>query len=135
MCHNHEVPTIAPELANRTLWATFAEQEGRVFLVVIEVRRQYYPIKHFLAICCFYPTLLYLYLTELVGDMFVLECNLLNGSLLDILSWSNQVEVSWFAIAMTLGNNLFAITKHLQRTEVCTIICKLLYFTLASYGI
>ena len=27
MCHNHEVPTIAPELANRTLWTTFAEQE------------------------------------------------------------------------------------------------------------
>ena len=41
--HYLEIPTIAPELADRTLWASFAEEKGRILLVRVEVAWIDYP--------------------------------------------------------------------------------------------
>ena len=35
--HDLEVPTIAPELAYGALWSALAEEQGGIFLVLIEV--------------------------------------------------------------------------------------------------
>ena len=37
--HDHEVPTVAPELADRTLRTAFAEEQGGIFLGLVEIWR------------------------------------------------------------------------------------------------
>ena len=77
--HNHEVPTVAPELGDRTLRTTFAEEQGGVFLCLVEVRWQNNPSEHVLAVRSLHPTLLYSGLSQLVEDMFVLLGQLCDG--------------------------------------------------------
>ena len=48
--HHHEVPSERPELAHRTLWTTFAVEDGRVFLIRVEMRRVDDPRQHLLAV-------------------------------------------------------------------------------------
>ena len=76
--HNLEIPAVTPELAYGTLWSSFAEKQGRVFLVGVKVRRQDKPHKLFLAICRLDPALLNLTQCQLVKNMFVLKSNLSN---------------------------------------------------------
>ena len=44
--HNLEIPAVAPELADGALRTAFTEQQGRVFLVRVEVYRIDYPREH-----------------------------------------------------------------------------------------
>ena len=66
-CHELQIPAIAPELADRTLWTSLAEKKSRILLVRVEISRINYPWKHIFSIdslgpACFYFT--HLQLTE-----------------------------------------------------------------------
>ena len=70
-CHNLEVPAIRPELAYRTLRTSFTEQQSRIFLVRIKLRRIDYPCQHLFAICCFHPATFHFTHFQLVVDLLV----------------------------------------------------------------
>ena len=90
-CHYLEVPTIAPELAYRTLRTTLTEQQCRIFLVLVEVWWKYNPYQHLLAVCSLYPAFLNLTHFKLVVEGLVLPCHLLHLCFLYVLSRSNDI--------------------------------------------
>ena len=57
-CHDLEIPTIAPELAYRTLRSAFAEEKGGILLVGIEVGGKDNPREHLLTVGGFHPSFL-----------------------------------------------------------------------------
>ena len=80
--HNHEVPTIAPELADGALRTTFTEEQCRIFLRLVEVRRQDNPVVQVFARARLGPSRLNGASLQLVEDVLVLTCNLLTCGLL-----------------------------------------------------
>ena len=48
--HDVEIPAVGPELGNRRLWATFAEEQGGVLLCGVEVRRLDDPVEELLPV-------------------------------------------------------------------------------------
>ena len=70
--HHHEVPSEGPELRNGTLRTSLAIQNGRVFLVRIEMRRIDDPCQHVLAIRGLLPARHYRGALDLVVDIVVL---------------------------------------------------------------
>ena len=77
--HNLEIPPVAPELGNRRLRASLAEQKRRISLCGVEMRRINHPGEHLFAVRGLYPALLYLAQSQLVEDVLVLKAKL--GSL------------------------------------------------------
>ena len=134
--HDHEVPTIAPELGYRTLRSSLAEEKGGVFLCFIEMRRQDHPIHHLLIVGGLHPALLHLTLCQLVEDMLVLLRDLLHVSLFRLLEIRcNHIEVGSVEIVMSLGKDLLFVVEHLQTAEVSPVVGKLFQFTLPVDGI
>ena len=81
--HHHEVPPERPELAYRTLRTAFTIEDGRIFLVRVEMRRVDDPRQHHFAVRCLLPArlnrrALYLlvYIVVLVRQLwyFFLQC-------------------------------------------------------------
>ena len=54
--HHHEVPAERPELRNRALRTALAIEDGRIFLVRVEMRRIDDPSEHLFAVGGFLPT-------------------------------------------------------------------------------
>ena len=142
--HDHEVPTIAPELTDRTLRTTLAEEQGRIFLILIEVWRQDHPVEHLLAIGCLHPFLAYLSWSELIEDMLILEGELLdlylctNGSLLLtclLLDRCDDIQIGRLHITVALYEDLLAVVHHLHRTEVSPEIRQQFYFSFPVDGV
>ena len=134
--HDHEVPTIAPELRNRTLRTTLAEEQSGVLLSFIEVRWQNHPGQHLLTIAGLHPTLLNSGLGQLVENVLVLEGELSNLSLLRLLEVrSYDIEVSRRCEVMTFHQQLLAIVHQVDRSEVIPCICELLQFALPVDGV
>ena len=134
--HDHKVPTIAPELRNRTLRTTFAEEQGGVLLGFVEVWRQYNPSQHILSIAGLYPTLLYFGLGELVENVLVLESQLSNLRLLRLLEvGGDDIEISWGCIVVTFHQQLFAIIHQMDGSKVIPSLCHLLELSLPVDGI
>ncbi len=71
--HNLQVPAVAPELADGALRSAFAEEEGRVFLVRVEIDGIDHPRKHVLAVYRLGPARFYLAFLQLAEDMVVLR--------------------------------------------------------------
>ena len=65
--------------------STFAEEQGGVFLGLVEVRRKNNPSEHILAITGLYPTLLNSRFGQLVENVLVLEGQLYDFSLFGLL--------------------------------------------------
>ena len=70
-CHNLEIPTVAPELADGTLRAAFTEEEGGVLLVGVELRRINHPGQHLLAVGGLHPAGFHFAHFQLVVDLLV----------------------------------------------------------------
>ena len=91
MCsHYLEVPSVAPELAHRTLRSAFTIEQGRVFLSLIEVWGQYYPAQHIFAVSCLYPLFSDFPHLQLAVNMLIFVCKLCN-TCLDYLIEEQQV--------------------------------------------
>ena len=115
--HNLEIPTIAPELADRTLRTAFAEEQGRILLVRVEMRRIDNPGQHLLAVSGFHPASLYFTHFQLVVDLFVLEgelrygINLLYRSIaigIVVRIGTEYTDRERFAVQLTDGENFVA---------------------------
>ena len=78
--HYLEVPAVAPELRDRRLGSTFAEEQGGVLLALFVVGRQHDPYQLLLAVGSRYPILLHLAKSQLREDVVVLVSQLLDGS-------------------------------------------------------
>ena len=70
--HDLHVPAIAPELADRALRTTLAEEQGRVLLVSIEARRKYNPREDVLAIHRLASAWLHIAPVDIVTEVLVL---------------------------------------------------------------
>ena len=75
--HHHEVPPEGPGLAHRTLRTALAIEDGRVFLVRIEMRRVDDPGQHILAVRRLLPSRYNGRTLDLVVDIIVLMGQLL----------------------------------------------------------
>ena len=122
--HHLEVPAIAPELANRALRTAFAEEQGRIFLVRIELRRIDHPYQHVLVVGGLDPTAFHLAHLYLVVNGLVLESHLLHLS--KSISWAYLIELIDLVAhhhAVTLGEQFVATQR--QRTEVVVALGQL----------
>ena len=128
--HDHEVPTIAPELGNRTLRSTLTEEQGGVLLRFVEVRRQNHPGQHILAITGFHPTLLDSGFGQLVENVLILKGQLGNLCLLRLLEVGcDDIEVGRRCVVVSLHQQLLAIIHQRDGSEVIPSFCELLQFT------
>ena len=141
-CHNHEVPTVAPELRNGALRSTFAEEQGGVLLIRVEVRRFDNPVVHVLASSCLYPTGFTASCCNLVEDVVVLMSNL-RELYYSITEHICEIEVGRVHVVVTLQEKSSALFVSLcggssrcilffsgykcQRTKVGLIVRELLY--------
>ena len=138
--HNHEVPTVAPELADWALRTAFTEEQGRIFLGLVEIWRQDNPVEQVLSVSCLGPALLHFRHSQLVEDMLVLEGNLLNGGSrsrqdgvgLNLLrrlhllgARRNHIEVGTSQEAVALGQDALAVVHHLQTAKVGPVVGEL----------
>lgn len=83
--HHLEVPAVAPELADRTLWSSLTEEQSGVFLSLLVIGGQYYPYQFLLAVGGRNPTLHDLTEVQLVEDMLVLKRDLFDVTLHDVV--------------------------------------------------
>lgn len=97
--HHLEVPAVAPELADRTLWTSLTEEQGGVFLSLLIIGGQYYPYQFLLAVGGRNPTLHDLTEVQLVEDMFVLKRDLFDVTLHDVVC----LKVSHPTVVLPLG--------------------------------
>ena len=105
-CHDLEVPAVAPELAYGALRAAFAEEQGGVFLVWVEIGRENDPCEHVLAVGGLHPTLLYLAERKLGEDVVVFAGNLCNHGFLHILARGDDVDVGGRGISNRKGSDI-----------------------------
>ena len=82
--HHLEVPTETPELANGRLRTAFAEEQGGVFLCLVEIGRKDYPCQHVLVVGGLYPALAHLTELEVGIERFVFLGNLLCLAVADV---------------------------------------------------
>ena len=75
--HKLEVPTVAPKLAHDTLGAALTVEQGGVFLVLVEVGRKDNPYEHLFAIGGLNPAFLALTHRDVVVNLLVDECHLI----------------------------------------------------------
>ena len=109
--HYLEIPTIAPELRDRTLWSTLAEEQRRILLVRVEVWRSYHPLLQFLAIGCLHPTVVYFAQSKLVIDVLVLKAELCLQACLLFLCWSDCEDFVSLRNALTDSKQLLVTQK------------------------
>ena len=76
-CHLHEVPAVAPELADGTLRTTFAIEQGGVFLGGVEMGRKHNPGQHLFAVRSGLPARNDRSHRHLVVDILILKGQLL----------------------------------------------------------
>ena len=72
----------------------FTEEEGRIFLVGVEVGRKDYPYQHIFVVSGFHPSRLNLSDCKLVKNMLVFICNLCDFSLLLGVDDKNVIGVA-----------------------------------------
>ena len=121
-CHDLEVPAVAPELAYRALRAAFAEEQGGVFLVWVEIGRENDPCEHVLAVGGLHPTLLYLAERKLGEDVVVFAGNLCYHGFLHILARGDDVDVGGRGEALACGEQLLAVVGEGYAAVVCLVV-------------
>jgi len=70
-CHQLKVPTVGPKLPECALWAACTEQDGRIGLCRIKIRRINHPSQHFLVIGGLDHPFFHATHFELLEDFFV----------------------------------------------------------------
>ena len=104
----------------------FTEEEGRIFLVGVEVGRKDYPYQHIFVVSGFHPSRFNLSDCKLVKNMLVFICNLCDFSLLLGVDDKNVIGV---AHRMTGNKQLLGITYHLQAAVVVLAFGNLMDFS------
>ena len=125
-CHNLQIPSIAPKLADRTLRSTFTEEKGRILLIRIEIGRINYPRKHIFSIHCLCPAWLNLTQVQLTENMVVFFSDTHHFC---FFLQTYGKEFIGCAQRMALGKQLLII-QNSYRSIVVHTVCQLLYLTL-----
>ena len=134
--HDEEIPAVAPELGDRALRTSLAEEQGGVLLGLVEVRRQDNPCEHVFAIGGLHPALLDGGLCQLIEDVLVLEGQLGNGRLLRLLEVGcDDVKISRCRETVTFHQQLLTIVHQTYGAKVCPVIGELLQFSLPIDGV
>ena len=121
--HYLEVPAETPELANGRLRTAFAEEQGGVFLCLVEIGRQDYPSQHVLVVGGLYPALAHLAELEVGIERFVLLGNLLCLAVADVY----EEHLVGTAHGVTLGQEFVALRMNSEQNKVCHLVGNLLY--------
>ena len=123
-CHDLEIPTVAPELADGRLRAALAEEEHGVFLSGVELGGIDHPAKFLLPVHCIHPA--FLHLTE--GKLPVKRLVLLGQSLsLYLFAEGDGIDFVRAAHAVALGDELLAVRCDAHEGVVAHVVGELLY--------
>ena len=111
------------------MWASFAEKQGGIFLIGIEMRWKDNPYQFFLAVYGVNPTLLNLAHFKLIEDVFVLVGNLFYVGFLLFLRRCNNEKFVGVRVAVAHGEQLTRVAQQLNRGVIVPALCELHHFT------
>ena len=111
------------------MWASFAEKQGGIFLVGVEMRWKDNPYQFFLAVYGVNPTLLNLAHFKLIEDVLVFVGNLFYVGFLLFLRRCNNEKFVGVRVAVAHGEQLTRVAQQLNRSVIVPALCELHYLT------